>query len=110
MSDLARKRCIPCREGTPPLSNEEAARLLADLDGWQITAAPRLAKQWKLEDFRSALALVNTIGEIAEAEDHHPDITLSWGRVGVELWTHTAGGLTENDFIIAAKIDEAGSR
>lgn len=107
MSGLAGKHCIPCREGTPPLATEEAEQLLSQLDAWSIADGKRLVRRWKLADFQSALAFVNRIGEIAEAEDHHPDIELGWGRVGVELWTHTAGGLTENDFIVAAKIDRA---
>ncbi len=107
MSRLSGKRCLPCREGMPSLSNDEAAALLAELDGWAISSGPRLGRTWKLADFATALAFVNRIGAIAEAEDHHPDITLSWGKVGVELWTHAAGGLTENDFIVAARIDDA---
>ncbi len=107
MSELARKHCTPCREGTPPLGADDAARLLAGLDGWTIGDGPRLAKRWTFPDFASALAFVNRIGAIADAEDHHPDVTLGWGRVGVELWTHAARGLTENDFILAAKVDEA---
>jgi 4a-hydroxytetrahydrobiopterin dehydratase len=91
----------------PSLSDGEANALLGQLDGWTISAGPRLGKTWKFPDFATALAFVNRIGAIADAEDHHPDVALSWGRVGVELWSHAAGGLTENDFIVAAKIDEA---
>ena len=91
----------------PPLTGEIAAKLLAQLDGWSVTDGPRLGKQWKFPDFTTALAFVNRVGALADAEDHHPDVTLGWGRVGVELWTHAAGGLTENDFIQAAKIDDA---
>lgn len=105
MTTLAAKNCIPCRDGMPSLPADEQARLLCELDGWTIRDGPRLAKSWKFRDFASALAFVNRIGEIADAEDHHPDITLGWGRAGVELWTHAASGLTENDFIVAAKID-----
>lgn len=107
MSRLSSKRCVPCREGMPSLSNEEAAALVLELDGWTISAGPRLGKTWKFPDFATALAFVNRIGAIADAEDHHPDVTLSWGKVGVELWSHAANGLTENDFIVAARIDEA---
>jgi 4a-hydroxytetrahydrobiopterin dehydratase len=106
-SELATRRCTPCREGMPALAAEESSRLLGELDGWSITGGQRLNKDWRLKDFATALAFVNRIGAIAEAEDHHPDITLGWGRVGVELWTHAAGGLTENDFIVAARIDQA---
>ena len=107
MSELSQRRCVPCREGTPPLSADAVGNLLAHLDGWSIAAGPRLTRQWKFPDFASALAFVNRIGAIADAEDHHPDVTLGWGRVGIEMWTHAAGGLTENDFILAAKIDDA---
>jgi 4a-hydroxytetrahydrobiopterin dehydratase len=107
MSELAGKSCVPCRDGTPPLPDEEARRLLAQLDGWSIENGHHLAKRWKFPDFAAALAYVNELGAIAEQEAHHPDITLGWGRVGVEIWTHAAGGLTENDFILAAKADRA---
>ena len=92
----------------PSVAGEEASALLAQLDGWAIEAGPRLARRWKFPDFATALAFVNRIGAIADAEDHHPDVTLGRGRAGIELWTHAAGGLTENDFIVAAKIDAAG--
>jgi 4a-hydroxytetrahydrobiopterin dehydratase len=107
VSRLSAKRCVACREGMPSLSSEESASLARELDGWTISPGPRLARTWKFPDFATALAFVNKIGAIADGEDHHPDVTLSWGKVGVELWTHAAGGLTENDFIVAAKIDDA---
>lgn len=106
-SSLAAKHCTPCRDGMPSLPEADARALLGQLDGWTIDAGPRLAKSWKLANFAEALAFVNRIGAVAEAEDHHPDIALAWGKVGVELWTHAAGGLTENDFIVAARIDAA---
>lgn len=108
MGDLAARKCTPCREGMPSLTDDEARALLGRLDGWAIEPGPRLAKKWAFRDFAAALAFVNRVGAIAEAEDHHPDVTLGWGRAGIELWTHAAGGLTENDFIVAAKIDAAG--
>lgn len=107
MTNLSRKNCVPSREGMPALSNEGVEALLAELDGWAVGEGPRLAKGWKFSNFATALEFVNRIGVIADAEDHHPDVTLGWGRAGVELWTHAAGGLTENDFILAAKIDAA---
>ncbi|HYC01093.1 MAG TPA: 4a-hydroxytetrahydrobiopterin dehydratase [Candidatus Limnocylindrales bacterium] len=107
MSDLASRKCVPCREGTPPLSEQEAQRLLGQLDGWAIENNHHLSKKLKFPDFAAALAYVNVLGRIAEEEAHHPDIHLGWGRVGVEIWTHAAGGLTENDFILAAKADRA---
>jgi 4a-hydroxytetrahydrobiopterin dehydratase len=106
MSALAKKHCTPCRDGMAPLAEAETKTMLAELDGWSIEPGPRLTKKWKLANFADALAFVNRIGAVAEAEDHHPDIALAWGKVGVELWTHAANGLTENDFIVAAKIDE----
>lgn len=109
MSDLAGKRCTPCREGMAALTAAESGGLATQLDGWTIRDGPRLYKKWTFRDFSTALGFVNRIGAIADAEDHHPDIALGWGRVEVELWTHAAGGLTENDFIVAAKIDQAES-
>lgn len=91
----------------PRLADDACTRLLGQLDGWSITAGPRLSGKWKFADFATALAFVNRIGALADAEDHHPDVTLGWGRVGVELWTHVVDGLTENDFILAAKMDDA---
>ena len=102
---LVGKHCTPSREGTPAIAGHDATSLLAELDGWTIEDGKRLVRSWKLADFRAALAFVNRIGEIADAEDHHPDIELGWGRVAVTLWTHTVGGLSENDFIVAARID-----
>ena len=84
-----------------------AETLLAELDGWVIETPPRIARQFQFPDFAKALAFVNRIGAIAENENHHPDIKLTWGKVGVEIWTHKIGGLTESDFILAAKFDEA---
>lgn len=107
MGELSAKHCVVFRKGTPPLGPDDTARLLRLVDGWNIQDGPRLAKAWRFADFASALAFVNRIGAIADAENHHPDVALAWGRVGIELWTHDAGGLTENDFILAARIDDA---
>ncbi len=107
MSELAKKQCVPCAGGVPPLSPYQADRLLTELDGWAVETPPRIARQFKFPDFAKALAFVNRIGAIAEDENHHPDIQLTWGRVGVEIWTHKIGGLTESDFILAAKFDQA---
>lgn len=107
MSDLSQKHCVPCHRGVQPLSTRAASALLDQLDGWEIGDGPRLVKHWRFDDFATALSFVNRIGAIAEAEGHHPDLALGWGRVSVELWTHAAGGLTENDFVLAARIDEA---
>src|SRR5688572_19326313 len=87
MSELSEKRCVPCREGMASLPTDAAEALLGQLDGWSILPGPRLGKTWKFPDFATALAFVNRIGAIADGEDHHPDVALSWGKVGVELWT-----------------------
>lgn len=105
--DLAARRCTACRRGTPPLSPEAAASLLPGVPGWTVEEGRRLRREFRFPDFRRALEFVDRVGALAEAEGHHPDLHLSWGRVGVVLWTHAAGGLTENDFILAAKIDRA---
>ena len=107
MSELAKKQCVPCAGGVPPLSPDQTDPLLAEMYGWVIQPSPRMARQFKSQDFEKALAFVNRIGAIGENENHHPDIKLTWGKVGVEIWTHKIGGLTESDFILAAKFDEA---
>ena len=101
---------MPCRGGVPPLGADAIAPLLAQLDGWTVAAEHHLEKTYRLPNFAAALALVNAIGAIAEAENHHPDLTLAWGRVGVAIWTHKIDGLTESDFIFAAKCDQARER
>lgn len=106
MSDtLLQKKCIPCEIGTPPLSSDQAEILRQQVASWTIVDN-NLTKEFKFEDFATALVFVNKIGAIAEEEGHHPDIFLSWGKVKVSLTTHAAKGLTENDFVIAAKIDQ----
>ena len=107
---LTSKHCVPCEGGIPALTDEEIQPLLAQLDGWTVVAGKRLAKTYRFPDFVQALAFVNQAGAVAEAEGHHPDLYLSWGKVGVELLTHAIGGLSENDFILAAKLDEARAR
>lgn len=107
MSELATKQCVPCKGGIPPLKGEELAKLLEKLGGaWKVENEHHLEKEFRLKNFRDALSLTNRIGEVAEAQGHHPDIYLSWGQVKVTIWTHKIDGLTESDFILAAKIDE----
>ncbi len=96
-----------CRNGAELLAADELTKLLAELEGWEIAEGLRLTRRYAFADFKSALAFVNRLGEVAERENHHPDLELGWGRVSVALTTHDAGGLTENDFIVAAKIDAA---
>jgi len=106
MSELALKECVPCQGGVPPLKGRELNELLDKLGGgWQVVDEHRLEKEYRFKDFRSALAFTNRVGELAETQGHHPDIRLSWGKVKLILWTHKIGGLTESDFILAAKAD-----
>lgn len=105
MSDLASKTCVPCRGGVPPLKGEALAALASQVEKWSVVNEHHLARSFKFPDFRQALAFTNRVGELAEQQGHHPDIFLAWGRVEVTLWTHKIDGLTESDFILAAKID-----
>jgi 4a-hydroxytetrahydrobiopterin dehydratase len=116
MSDLAKRRCEPCAAGTPPIAGADLERLLSQLPGWSVAGGGggtrggggnRLEKEYRFPNFQQALAFVNRVGEVAEQEGHHPDLELGWGRVKITLWTHSIGGLSENDFILAAKADRA---
>ena len=105
---LADERCGVCSGKTPALGEDEAQALLAELDpGWAI-AGGRLRRTWRFPDFATALARVNAIGALAEAEGHHPDLHLGWGRLTVELWTHAIHRLSRADFVLAAKVDRLG--
>ncbi len=106
MTDLASKECVPCKGDVPPLGKEEIGKLLGQLNGWGIEKDHHLTRSFPFKDFVTALAFVNKVGELAEREAHHPDIYLSWGKVRIEIWTHKINGLTESDFILAAKIDK----
>jgi 4a-hydroxytetrahydrobiopterin dehydratase len=106
MSNLSQKKCVPCRGGIPKLTGDEAKIFLADLSDWLLVEGHHIEKTFKFTDFKDALQFVNQVGEIAEDENHHPDMILSWGKVVVSIWTHKIDGLHENDFILAAKIDE----
>ncbi len=109
--ELVAKKCTPCRGGVPALSREEAERLLAETPGWTITGdPPRIERAFELSDFAAALAFVDRVGALAEAEDHHPEITFWWGYARVTFWTHKIKGLHENDFIMAAKVNELAAR
>ena len=106
MSELAIKECIPCKGGVPPLKGQELTGLLDRLGGgWRVVAEHHLEKEYRFKDFRTALAFTNRVGELAESQGHHPDIYLSWGKVKLTIWTHKIDGLTEGDFIFAAKAD-----
>lgn len=104
---LASKECVPCRGGVPPLEGEELRDFQRELDaGWEVVDEHHLEKSFDFPDFVSALAFVNRVGELAEEQGHHPDLHLTWGEARVQIWTHKIDGLTESDFVLAAKIEE----
>ena len=102
---LADKFCAPCRGGVPPLNGKELKRLHDQVPQWKVVKSHRLQRDFRFPDFKQALDFVNRVGAIAEEQGHHPDILLAWGKAEVTLWTHKVDGLTESDFIMAAKID-----
>ncbi len=106
MSELAKKRCIPCQGGIPALEGQELDAFATEVPRWTVTNGHHLDRELTFPDFRQALDFTNQIGELAEQEGHHPDIYLAWGKVGLKIWTHKIDGLTESDFILAAKIDQ----
>ncbi len=107
-SELAKKHCVPCGRGTPPLAGAALADLLGRLNNdWRAVEAHHLEKTYTFPNFADALGFTNRVGEIAEAEGHHPDIALSWGKVRLTIWTHAIDGLSESDFILAARADAA---
>ena len=107
-SEPAEEHCQPCEKKPAPLKGGALRQLRAGLgDGWKLVDEHHLEKEYTFKNFREALDFTNRVGEIAEQENHHPDIFLSWGKVGLKLWTHSAGGLSENDFILAARADAA---
>jgi 4a-hydroxytetrahydrobiopterin dehydratase len=104
---LAEKTCVPCRGGVPPLNAEQIQPLAAEVSNWKVVNNHHIEREFKFPDFKTALDFTNKVGAIAEEQGHHPDIFLAWGKVGVKVWTHKIDGLTESDFIMAAKIDKA---
>ena len=107
MSTLAEKDCVPCKGGVPPLKGPELTRFTHELNGgWRVIKEHHLEKEYKFKNFREALDFTNRVGELAEAQGHHPDIYLAWGRVKLTIWTHKIDGLTESDFVFAAKADK----
>ncbi len=105
MAELADKKCIPCRGGVPPLKGAELDSLKDQVPGWEVVSEHHLKKAFAFPDFKTALDFVNRVGAVAEEQGHHPDIYLGWGKVEITMWTHKIDGLTESDFILAAKID-----
>lgn len=108
-SQLADRQCVAIKGGTPPLTTKQIQPLLGQLRGWEVVEGKQIAKSYRFGNFVEAVDFVNKITPVAEAEQHHPDLLVRWGEVRVTLWTHSVGGLTENDFIMAAKIDRVAS-
>jgi len=107
MTALAEKECVPCKGGVPPLKGQELAKYKNELDsGWRVVQEHHLEKEYRFKDFREALNFTNKVGELAEAQGHHPDIFLAWGKVKLTIWTHKIDGLTESDFVLGAKADK----
>ncbi len=106
--ELIQKKCLPCEGGVPKLTPEEAAEQIREVPGWEICHnGERIRKSWVVKNFLSAMKFFNAVAEVAEAEGHHPDLhVVGYRNVSVEIWTHAIGGLSENDFILAAKIDQ----
>jgi len=107
-TELTNKNCQPCNKKTSPLIGQAIAELQQQLgDDWRVIDEHHLEKEYTFKDFKEALDFTNRVGAIAEQENHHPDVFLGWGKVKLTLWTHNIGGLSENDFILAAKADAA---
>jgi len=104
--DLASKTCVPCHGGVPRLGTDEIARLAGQVAGWEVVEEHHLRRRYEFPNFRRALEFVNRIGEVAEAEGHHPDVSFGWGYCELMIYTHAIDGLTESDFILAAKFDK----
>ncbi len=105
-SGLAEKKCVPCEGNVPPLSEKEISEFQREISGdWKLTGNSKLTREFSFVNYKHTMDFVNKVAEIAEEEGHHPDMHVAYGKVEVELWTHAINGLTENDFILAAKID-----
>ncbi|MGI9103537.1 MAG: 4a-hydroxytetrahydrobiopterin dehydratase [Terriglobales bacterium] len=105
MSELATLTCVPCQGGVAALKGKELDAMRRKLPGWDVVNEHHLHRVYTFPDFKQALAFVNRVGDLAEQQGHHPDILLTWGKVEITIWTHKINGLTESDFILAAKID-----
>ncbi|GBD34183.1 Putative pterin-4-alpha-carbinolamine dehydratase [bacterium HR34] len=107
MANLLNKKCVPCEEGVSPLSKEECEKLLKQLKGWDLVDYKKISKNLQFQDFKESMEFVNKVADVSERENHHPDILIyQWNKVKIEIYTHAIGGLSENDFILAAKIDK----
>ena len=105
MTELAQKTCVPCRGGVPPLRGTDLQRLADQVSEWKVVEEHHIERTFGFSNFREALEFTNQVGELAEEQGHHPDIYLAWGKAGIKIWTHKIDGLTESDFVMAAKID-----
>src|SRR3989344_206760 len=103
--NLSQKKCVPCEAGTEPLKEKEIAELIKQIKSWSLKNG-HLFKKFKFKDFNEAMNFVDSLAQVAESEGHHPDFSVHYNKVEVEIWTHAIDGLSENDFILAAKIDE----
>ena len=106
MSELAEQQCVPCRGGVPPMQGEEIKQFSSQLPYWEVVNEHHLQRSFRFKDFLETLDFVNRIGELAEEQGHHPDICFGWGKADVTIWTHKIDGLTQSDFVLAAKIDK----
>ena len=104
-NELAERQCVPCGKGTPPLSEEAAREYMPAVPAWELREVKSIRRRFRFRVFRETMAFVNQIADVAEAEGHHPDLYISYNRLRVDLTTHAIGGLSDNDFILAAKID-----
>jgi 4a-hydroxytetrahydrobiopterin dehydratase len=104
--DLSNKECVPCKGGVPPLKGDELKKIASQLPEWQVVEEHHISRTYKFPDFKTALAFVNRVGDLAETIGHHPDIYFTWGKARIDIWTHKINGLTESDFILGAKIDK----
>jgi 4a-hydroxytetrahydrobiopterin dehydratase len=109
--NLLNKKCVSCEGGVPPMSPEEIKKYSKEVPAWVVFSDhKKISREFKFKDFKEAMKFVNKVAEIAESEGHHPDIHIFYNRVNIELWTHAVNGLSENDFILAAKIDAINPR
>ena len=106
MTDLSSKQCKPCRGGVPALQRAEADDLLGQIDGWRDQELHHIVKEFRFKNFAVAKEFVDRVSEVAEQQNHHPDIWFTWGKARIEIYTHSIDGLTESDFILAARIDQ----
>nr|WP_319399518.1 4a-hydroxytetrahydrobiopterin dehydratase [uncultured Carboxylicivirga sp.] len=104
MKDFIDRNCVPCKGGIPPLNEEEVKERMEQLERWKAVNNHHLQRSFEFKDFQSALVFVNQVGQVAEQENHHPEICFTWGKVDIRIWTHKIDGLHDNDFILAAKI------